>query len=78
MLQIGTILSLMSALMGGGAPTPDIMMEPPVIMIENEKTTPIDDPVEVPPQPQQNNPSVGYYDRKSWWFKRNKENVSRR
>lgn len=75
MLQIGTILSLMSALMGGGAPTSDIMMEPPVIMIENEKTTPIDDPVEVPPQPQQNNPSVGYYDRKSWWFKRNKENT---
>ena len=76
MLHMGTIVSLMSALiMGGGGSTQATIVETPVIMIENEKATPIDDPVEVPPQPQQNNPSVGYYDRKSWWFKRNTENT---
>ncbi len=76
MLHMGTIISLMSALiMGGGTPTQAVVTEAPVIIIENEKATPIDDPVEVPPQPQQNNPSVGYYDRKSWWFKRNTENT---
>ena len=76
MLHMGTIISLMSALiMGGGGSTQATIVETPIVMIENEKATPIDDPVEVPPQPQQNNPSVGYYDRKSWWFKRNTENT---
>lgn len=78
MLDIRAIVSLMSAfVLGtgvGGTPT---IMETPIVMIENEKTVvdAIDDPVEVPPQPQENNPAVGYHDRKSWWFKRNKNNT---
>ena len=53
MLHIGTMFSLMSALImgGGGTPTQNVVMETPVVIIENEKATPIDDPVEVPPQP---------------------------
>lgn len=30
---------------------------------------------DAPAQPSENNPSVGYNDRKSWWFKRNSENI---
>lgn len=78
MLHIGAIVSLMSALaFGTTSYTPQTIIETPTVVIENETSAleAIDDPVEVPPQPQENNPAVGYYDRKSWWFKRNKNNT---
>ncbi len=76
MLHMNAILYMMSVLMAGGGMTPVVnVAEPPIIIIENEKTEAEYDPVEAPPQPQQNNPAVGYYDRKSWWFKRNTENT---
>ena len=76
MLHMNAILYMMSVLMAGGGMTPVVnVAEPPIIIIENEKTEAEYAPVEAPPQPQQNNPAVGYYDRKSWWFKRNTENT---
>ena len=76
MLHMNTILYMMSALMVGGGMTPVVNIEEnPIVIIENEKTEAEYDPVEVPPQPQQNNAAVGYHDRKSWWFKRNSENM---
>ena len=76
MLHMNAILYMMSVLMAGGGMTPVVnVAEPPIIIIENEKTEAEYDPVEAPPQPQQNNPAVGCYDRKSWWFKRNTENT---
>lgn len=78
MLHIGALVSLMSALAFGTTNySPQTIIETPTVTIENETATveAIDDPVEVPPQPQENNPAVGYYDRKSWWFKRNQNNT---
>ena len=78
MLHIGALVSLMSALAFGTTNySPQTIIETPTVTIENETATveAIDDPVEVPPQPQENNTAVGYYDRKSWWFKRNQNNT---
>ena len=60
MLHMNAILYMMSVLMAGGGMTPVVnVAEPPIIIIENEKTEAEYDPVEAPPQPQQNNPAVG-------------------
>ena len=74
MLYSGTIISLIATILLGGSIAPydtASIQEIPTVIIEQEKKIPIADPVEVPPQPTQNNPLVGYDDRKSWWFSRN-------
>ena len=74
MLYSGTIISLIATILLGGSIAPydtASIQEIPTVIIEQEKKIPIADPVEVPSQPTQNNPLVGYDDRKSWWFSRN-------
>ncbi len=74
---IALLVALMTGLQGGVVP---MMPQTPqeAEPIQQEVTLvpePIYDPVPTPAQPTQNSAAVGYYDKKSWWFRRNSDHL---
>lgn len=80
----GFIVTLYASLTTCAVPATDLPVqqtEPAAVVSEQEvlpqpaEPEPIYDPVVAPKQPTVNDAGVGYYDEKSWWFRRNTEHL---